>query len=181
MAQVSEWLRNVVVAIILAGFLEMLLPNNELKSVTKMIMGLIVMMVLLQPLIKFFDLPQTISLSLPSISEPESNPQTQQIINRGLKMRADWTKGTREKNRAMLEGKIKNIIGLIDEVQLEEIKLDFQEDDYPIKACLKLKSLKWGTLQAETVKKVDRKVIDSIQFITDLREDQIEVSWDDGR
>ncbi|HBE80421.1 MAG TPA: stage III sporulation protein AF, partial [Firmicutes bacterium] len=57
MSQVTEWLRQLVAAIILAGLLEMLLPNNELKNVTKMVMGLLIMMILIQPLIKVFVLP----------------------------------------------------------------------------------------------------------------------------
>lgn len=180
MVQVGEWLRDIIVAIILAGFLEMLLPNNELKNVTKMIMGLVIMMILLQPLVKFLDLPQKVGWSLPSVSELESNPVTRQIIERGLKMRESWTNGIQEQNKAMLEGKLKNIIGLIDEVQLEEIKLYYQGDRL-VRAILKLKLLKQGPLGGGAEKKVDRKISDSVQLLTNLSEEQIEVSWDGGR
>lgn len=180
MTQVGEWLRDIIAAIILAGFLEMLLPNNELKSVTKMIMGLVIMMIVLQPLIKFLDLPQKVSWSLTSISGPESSPATRQIIERGIKMRESWTNGIKEQNKSILEGKLKNIIGLIDEVQLEEIKLKYQ-GDYPVRAIIKLKSLKRGPLGAVAEEKTNRQVSDSVQLLTDLSEDQIEVNWDGRR
>ena len=179
MPQVAEWLQKIIAAIILAGFLEMLLPNNELKSVTKMIMGLLIMMILIQPLIKLFDLPQKVSWSLPSVSEPQSNLTTRQIIERGLRLRASWTAGFKERNKTMLEGKLKNIIGLIDEVHLEDVALSFQGDRLG-KAVIKIKTLKRGPLETATKNSMQRKVIDSVQLLTNLTEDQIEVIWDGG-
>jgi stage III sporulation protein AF len=179
MGQVAEWLQKIIAVIILAGFLEMLLPNNELKNVTKMIMGLLIMMIVIQPLVKIFDLPQKVSWSLPSISEPESNSTTRQIIQRGLKMRESWTVSLNEQNKAILERKLKNIIGLIDEVHLENIALNFQGDQL-VRATLKIRSLKRGPLQTVIVKRMQSKVIDSVQLLTNLTEDQIEVIWDGG-
>lgn len=179
MPQVAEWLQKIIAAIILAGFLEMLLPNNELKSVTKMIMGLIIMMILIQPLIKFFDLPQKVRWSLPSFSEPQSNSTTRQIIERGLKLRESWTAGLKERNKTMLESKLKNIIGLVDEVQLEDVALSFQGDQLG-KAVIKIKPLNRGPLEQAAKNNMQRKVIDSVQLLTNLTEEQIEVIWDGG-
>ncbi|HBF38340.1 MAG TPA: stage III sporulation protein AF [Firmicutes bacterium] len=172
MTQVAEWLRNIIAAIILAGFLEMLLPSNELKSVTRMTMGLVILMILLQPVLQFLDLPQHISLSLPSISNSDS-PQTQQIIAQGLKMRTEWTRGIQEQNKIMLESKLKNIMGLIDEVQVESVKLDYQGEQLN-KAIVQLKSARQGIQDISSIK---RKIVDSVQLLTDLREDRIEVKW----
>jgi stage III sporulation protein AF len=180
MEQVGDWLRNIIVAIVLAGFLEMLLPNNELKSVTKLIMGLVIIMILLQPLIKIFDLPQKISWSLPSLAAPESGPATRQIIQRGLKMRERWTEDIQERNKTILEGKLKNIIGLIDEVQLEGIQLDYQAER-PNKAIVKLKPLKRGPLGSVIQEKIERQVSDAVQLLTSLNDNQIEVKWNAGR
>jgi stage III sporulation protein AF len=179
MPQVAEWLQKIITAIILAGFLEMLLPNNELKSVTKMIMGLLIMMMLIQPLIKLFDLPQTVSWSLPSISEPQSDSTTRQIIERGLRLRESWTAGFKDQNKKILEGKLKNIIGLIDEVRLENLALNYQGDRLS-KAVIKIKRLKRGPLEQVVKNSMQRKVIDSVQLLTNLTEDQIEVIWDGG-
>jgi stage III sporulation protein AF len=180
MGQVSEWLQKIIAAIILAGFLEMLLPNNELKNVTKMVMGLFIMMILIQPLIKVFDLPQKVSWSLPSVSDPDSNFATRRIIERGLKMRESWTAGFKERNKTILEGKLKNIIGLIDGVHLEDLTLSFQGERL-IRAILKLKSIKREPLEPTASKVIQHKVIDSVQLLTNLTEDQIEVNWDGGK
>ncbi len=179
MSQIAEWLKNIVVAIVLAGFLEMLLPSNELKNVTRMMMGLVIMSILLQPLIRLFDLPGQISLSLPSISSPKSI-KTQQIIARGLKMRDEWTHEIQEQNKRALESKLKNIMGLIDEVQLDSLRLHYQGEQLE-RAYVKLKSTKPGIKDKVEIGNIKRKVINSVQFLTNLREDQIEVNWDGRR
>jgi stage III sporulation protein AF len=176
MSQVAEWLRSIVAAIILAGFIEMMLPNNELKNVTRLIMGLVIMSVLLQPLIRFFDLPGQISLSLPSISSPDPS-KTQQIINKGLKMRDEWTRQIQEQNQKTLESKLKNIIGLIGEVQLDNLRLRYQGEK-PDRAFVQVKLTKQKIESMGEISDIKRKVIHSIQFLTDLREDQIEVNLD---
>jgi stage III sporulation protein AF len=176
MNQVTEWLRQLVAAIILAGLLEMLLPNNELKNVTKMVMGLLIMMILIQPLIKVFDLPQKVNWSLPSLAAPKTSPPTERIIAKGLKIRESWTKEFQRQNQALLEEKLKNIIGLIDEVQLKAIKVDFQ-DDKPFKAVLKLKLLDPVPSAPGNITVIRRKVVNAVQLLTNLSPDKIEVSW----
>jgi stage III sporulation protein AF len=184
MTQVGEWLKDIIMAIVLAGFLEMLLPNNELKSVTKMIMGLVILLILLHPLIKFLDLPQKISWSIASISKTESNPATREVIEHGMKMRENWTKDIKEQNKSLLEGKLKNIIELIGEAQMEEIKLEYK-GYYPFRAVIKLKSLKrdsTGVTAKEVIARnnIKHQVSSAVQLLTNLKEDQIEVNWDGG-
>lgn len=164
-----------MVAIILAGFLEMLLPNNDLKNVTRMMMGLVILSILLQPLIRFFDLPGQISLSLPSISSPDSS-KTQQLIVRGLKMRDEWTHQLKEQYKANLESKLSNILGLMDEIHLDNLHLQYQ-GERPERAFVKLTVTRPGTSVSQ-IGDMKRKVIDSVRFLTDLREDQIEVNLD---
>ncbi len=164
-----------MVAIILAGFLEMLLPNNDLKNVTRMMMGLVVLSLLLQPLIRFFDLPGQISVSLPSISSPDSS-KTQQLIVRGLKIRDEWTHQLKEQYKENLESKLRNILGLIDEIQLDHLYLQYQGEQLE-RAFVKIKFARLGTSVSQ-ISDMKRKVIDSVRFLTDLREDQIEVNLD---
>ena len=173
MIQVAEWLRNIIVAIIIAGFLEMLLPNNELKSVTKMIMGLVILGTLLLPLMKIFNLPEQISTSIPSLSNRDSHLQTQQIIAKGLKIRNQWTHQLQEQHQKMLESKVRNMIGLIDEAQLDSIQLYYQGEQLE-KAVVTLKPLRRRFSETSNLQ---RKIIDSVQFVTDLPENQIEVNW----
>jgi stage III sporulation protein AF len=180
MPQIAEWLKNIVVAIILAGFLEMLLPNNDLKNVTRMMMGLVILSILLQPLIRFFDLPGQISLSLPSISSRPDSAKTQQLIVRGLKMRDEWTHQLKEQYKANLESKLRNILGLMDEIHLENLYLQYQGERLE-RAFVKIKFARPGTSVSQ-IGDMKRKVIsrarDSVRFLTDLREDQIEVNFD---
>ncbi len=164
-----------MVAIILAGFLEMLLPNNDLKNVTRMMMGLVILSILLHPLIRFFDLPGQISVSLPSISSPDSS-KTQQLIVKGLKMRDEWTHQLKEQYKEKLESKLRNILGLIDEIQLDNLYLQYRGEQLE-RAFVKIKLARPGASVSQ-ISDMKRKVIDSVRFLTDLREDQIEVNLD---
>ncbi|HBE80420.1 MAG TPA: hypothetical protein DDW65_21950, partial [Firmicutes bacterium] len=98
------------------------------------------------------------------------------VIEEGLKIRESWTKELQRQNHALLEKKLRNIVGLIDEVQLKGIKVDFQ-DDQPIKAVLKLKLLEPVSSTPENITIIRRKVVNAVQLLTNLSPDKIEVSW----
>lgn len=176
MSQVGEWLQRIITVVILAGFLEMLLPNNELKNITKMIMGLLIIILLIQPLVKLFDLPQRVIWSLSGISENKVYPSTGQIIQQGLKLRDSWNIQWSKENKRVLEGKIKNIIGLIDEVNLKDILLQYKDSKLS-KAILSIVPSRGSFFDDVTRKKITRKMINSVQLLTNLAEDQIEVIW----
>ncbi len=46
-----QWLRIITTLIILMGFFEMLIPENDLKKLTKLVMGLVIMLAILQPIL----------------------------------------------------------------------------------------------------------------------------------
>ncbi|NLN41650.1 MAG: stage III sporulation protein AF [Clostridiales bacterium] len=48
----NQWISNMVAVVILATLLDMVLPNGNLKKYTKFFMGLITILVILQPIIK---------------------------------------------------------------------------------------------------------------------------------
>lgn len=50
MNMLGEWLRKLVGTVIILGFLELLLPEGELHRFTRVLLGLLVLLILLQPL-----------------------------------------------------------------------------------------------------------------------------------
>lgn len=49
---INQWISNIVAVVILATLLDMVLPNGNLKKYTKFFIGLITILVILQPIIK---------------------------------------------------------------------------------------------------------------------------------
>lgn len=54
MAILSEIVRNVLVIVLVAGFLEMLLPEGNMKPLVRLCIGLFVLIAVLNPLLGFF-------------------------------------------------------------------------------------------------------------------------------
>lgn len=186
MHQVVEWLQRLIAAIILAGFLEMLIPNNELKKVTKMVMGLLIMMILVQPLLKIFYLPQKVVWSLATEGEQkvdhykEVYPSTGQIIKQGLELRNKWKLRFNSRDQLLIKQKIKNIIGLLDEIHLQGLDLQYEGENL-LKASLKVELSKQGLTNLSNRSNLNQKIKDSVQLVTSLHEDQIEVTWNDRK
>lgn len=178
MKSIAEWLQQLVAAFILAGFLEMILPNNELKGVTKMVVGLMIVLILLQPLVKFFQFPSEIAWSLSGIGDEKKIdlPSTAQIIKEGLKLRDNWTAQLQEQNQTYLKDKIKNILAMIDEIRLVDLRLNFDGPDL-VKVKLKVAPVN-RNIQSESFENLTKKIKNSIQLISNLGENQIEVIWD---
>ena len=54
MSFVITWLTNIILLILLATILELLLPKNALQKYVKMVVGLLLLIVLLQPVFTIF-------------------------------------------------------------------------------------------------------------------------------
>ena len=53
MDELKKWIYTIVVVIVFVTFIEMLMPNSSIKKYTRLILGLIVMTIVLQPLFSF--------------------------------------------------------------------------------------------------------------------------------
>lgn len=54
MGFLTEWIANIIVFILLATIVDMLLPNSNLQRYAKMVTGLLLIVIILTPLFKFF-------------------------------------------------------------------------------------------------------------------------------
>lgn len=55
MTLLKEYIYNIAIAVILVSAVEMLLPDNQFKKYCKFVLGLIIMVVILNPVLKLFD------------------------------------------------------------------------------------------------------------------------------
>jgi stage III sporulation protein AF len=188
MDEIAVWIKKIIAILVLAGFLEMILPNNEMKGVTKMMMGLLIIMVMVQPVLRLFKLPATIIHETPALVKAEIPaipvPNTGQIIKSGLSLRDDWIAGQKKHSRELLIDKVKAGIGLIDGVKLLEVKAELKDPSNNgdlTKLKLRLQLERPARIMADREKEeraMDRRIRDTIKLFTNLTDDRIEVNWD---
>ena len=197
MPEIADWIKKIIAVLVLAGFLEMLLPQNELKGVTKIMIGLLIIMVVVQPLLKIVKLPGVILNSIPAGVEAgisgNSLSSTGRIIRDGLAVRSGWTGEIEKRNQAIIIDKIKLSVGLIDGVKLLDIKAEFKEpaitDIYgpnhlkKVKLRVKLSASEdkhgFSTVPVKHKQQsIGQRIRDTIKLFSDVTDEQIEVSWD---
>ncbi|SHJ95845.1 stage III sporulation protein AF [Propionispora hippei] len=54
MEAITLWVKNIVLVVVFACFLDLLLPNNSMQRFIKVIVGLFIMLAILNPLVGFF-------------------------------------------------------------------------------------------------------------------------------
>jgi len=58
MEWLSLWLKKIILLVLLAAFLDLVLPNTSLQRYVKMVMGLIILLTIMSPIFALFQLPQ---------------------------------------------------------------------------------------------------------------------------
>ncbi|WP_209123084.1 stage III sporulation protein AF [Alkalihalobacillus sp. BA299] len=69
MSFLTEWLTNIIIFILLATILELLLPNSNMQRYVKMVVGLLLLVIILNPLLSIFS--KDINDILPNFSSNE--------------------------------------------------------------------------------------------------------------
>lgn len=55
LAAITIWVKNIILIVLFASFMELLLPNTSMKRFIRVIMGIFIMLAILNPLLHFFE------------------------------------------------------------------------------------------------------------------------------
>ncbi len=178
MDNLTDWLRQLITALVLAGFIEMLVPENGLKKAVKLVIGLMVMLILIQPLTRVFKISIDLDQILSS-SQGINDQASQQVLERGFQIRNRWEEGFNLQQRGLVAEKVESVIGLIDEIDLKEIRfLEFKSGSFRVLVRV---APAYGKELSKIVKdKLTIKVQNSIRLVCNLSKEQIEVIWDEN-
>lgn len=71
----TGWVANIILFILLATILDMLLPNSNLQKYVKMVVGLLLLVIILNPILNLFnyDVEEIIAAAAPFASSKEKN------------------------------------------------------------------------------------------------------------
>ncbi|HVJ48911.1 stage III sporulation protein AF [Desulfitobacterium sp.] len=119
MESLQTLVRNLAIIILLASFLEMLLPNKSMQGFVRLIMGLFVISAVLGPIISLLHLPQ--STSIPAWTEVRSQDLPVLAGNNGLQIGRN---AVQDQFKLILEHEIEALVlGIsgVDKVKVEVI------------------------------------------------------------
>jgi stage III sporulation protein AF len=174
----AQWLRHLVTALLLAGFIEMLIPENSFKKPVKLVIGLLVLTILIQPLAGLFK----VSLDPDRIRSSSRNlpdQAAQGVLKRGLEMRNRWQESFNSRQQALVKEKLESIIGLIDEVDLKEIRV-LEEKSGSDRVIIKIAPAAGRGYSSMDKAKLGMKIRNSVRLVHDISTEQIEVIWDEN-
>lgn len=126
----SEWVRSVTIILLLALFLDMLIPNSSLKRYVRVVIGLFIILIVLTPLIKILNDETYENLSVFNLEQKIVNgkiPELDEILKEGEEIQSVGTKQA----QSILEGKIAyQIEGLCSVVEgVERVKAKVKIND----------------------------------------------------
>lgn len=115
--------RNLVVILLLATFLEMLLPNKSMRGFVQMVMGLFVISAVLAPITTFLHTPLEMEIPAWTATIPQDLPAIA-TEGQGLKLARD---AVQEQYRQILVNQIKALALSSDGVKGAEVDIEFEE------------------------------------------------------
>ncbi|MEJ8545467.1 stage III sporulation protein AF [Brevibacillus borstelensis] len=75
MTWLTLWLKKIILLVLLAAFLDLILPNTSMQRYVKMVMGLIILMTIISPVFALFQLsPDDLALKLDRYQEQMNRP-----------------------------------------------------------------------------------------------------------
>lgn len=95
MQWLSEWLKQLIVIVLLAAFVDLILPNSSMQRYVKMVVSLFLILVLLSPIIQLFNSPREVEQRIATAQEQyrsagggSSIPALAEIYEQGEKLAA---------------------------------------------------------------------------------------------
>ncbi|WP_027340168.1 stage III sporulation protein AF [Halonatronum saccharophilum] len=116
-----DWVRNIVLVILFANFIEILLPNSQMRKYVKVVMGFFIILVILNPLLSILEFGSgDYNIFESSIDDA---PSFQRILSKGERMREEDSQ-VRSDYKLALSKQIRAIIRLNTDV--ENIGVDIE-------------------------------------------------------
>ncbi|MEX2414931.1 MAG: stage III sporulation protein AF [Paenibacillaceae bacterium] len=89
-AWLSGWLRDIVLIILLATFVDLLIPNNSLQRYVKVVVSLIILLTILSPVISFLKEERAVNQALEQASGKKDGSQALNLIlSNGAKLKSE--------------------------------------------------------------------------------------------
>ncbi|MDT8862522.1 stage III sporulation protein AF [Alkalihalobacillus sp. MEB130] len=129
MGFLTEWLTNIILLILLATILELMLPNSNMQRYVKMVVGLLLLVVMLQPLLTIFT--EDVDEWLFALSE--QTDQQEKSINETINLqKRDIESGVRaytlEQVAVQLKRQVEGALKDQHSMEIKQVEIDLNGD-----------------------------------------------------
>ena len=127
---ITDLMRQISVIAVLAAFLELLLPNGEMQKFIRFFMGLLILVVFLNPLIKgqLFDVEIASAEMADVMDAPGAQLSTEEILKAGEEMDTNLLGKAKAELEEDISLQILALVRLAPGVERAAVKLLFAED-----------------------------------------------------
>lgn len=78
MAYLGEWIKHIVLIILVATFLDLLLPNTQMRRYIQLVVGLIIIVLILSPILELLQVDhERFTAGIEQLLQPDEEPQLQ--------------------------------------------------------------------------------------------------------
>lgn len=123
---ISNLVRNVTIVVLIAGFLEMLLPSGEIKRFVKAVLGLFILVSILNPLLGFFD--KNVVSEVLAWQDPIQGTELNTIMAQGEELSQEMNEKAVELYRRNLAKQIETVVKLVKGVAWVEADVKMGEN-----------------------------------------------------
>jgi stage III sporulation protein AF len=133
----SEYIKSIAICIIFAAFIQMLLPNNNFRKYVDLVLGLIIILVVLNPIIHIFNKNNDVDFKVFSMDSAIKNAS---LVNQKDIYEASQKKIILETYKQQLNEQIENLIAQNVKLSIENITIEMDED-YESKSFASIKKV----------------------------------------
>lgn len=114
MDALNAWVKQIILIVLFAAFLELLIPGNSYKKFVRVIMGLLILLTVMRPLLHFLE-PQSDGLTVQEVAVLNVDNKAG-ILTQAAKIQSERERIVFEQYRRELIKQIKVLVGTVDGV-----------------------------------------------------------------
>ena len=112
MDALNAWIKQIILIVLFAAFLELLIPGNSYKKFVRVIMGLLILLAVMRPLLHFLE-PQGDGLTVQEVAVLNVDNKAE-ILTQAAKIQSERERIVFEQYRRELIKQIKVLVGTVD-------------------------------------------------------------------
>lgn len=132
METLSQLVRSLAVIIIFTSFIEMLLPNASMKQYTRLILGLFVILLVIDPVLTFLN--KGSDFSVQGWSAPAQNDQLEKILDNAEELSGRSQETVIREYADKFEQQIAALVRLSPEVENAEVAVELEDGESQFEA-----------------------------------------------
>ncbi|MCM3762746.1 stage III sporulation protein AF [Alkalihalobacillus oceani] len=130
MGYITEWLTTIILLILFATVLELMIPNSAMQRYVKMVVGLMLLVVMLQPILSIFQ--EDVDSWLFALTTEETNRAEQNVTNSINLQKREIELGQRayisEQVAVQLESQVAEMLEEEHHVNIAQVEVELAED-----------------------------------------------------